>query len=52
MRSIGKITLTYDLWEDGDIVTGFTVEGDIPVIAQLGMLRMAEDTILRGEWHE
>lgn len=43
---IGTITITEYLDEDGDIITGVSVDGDIPLVTQLGLLRMAEDTIL------
>lgn len=47
--NIGSIHIGYEIWEDGDMVTTLTVEGDIPVVTQLGLLRMAEDTILHPE---
>lgn len=44
--SIGSITISYEFGDDGDIITGVQVDGDIPVVTQLGLLRLAEDTIL------
>lgn len=44
--SIGKITISYDLADDGDIHTVLDVEGDLPVVVQLGLLELAKDTIL------
>lgn len=43
---IGKITITYDLASDGDIHTVLDVEGDLPIVVQLGLLELAKDTIL------
>lgn len=45
---LGSITITHFIDEGGDIVTGVSVDGDIPIVTQLGLIRMAEDTILRG----
>ena len=45
---LGSITITRFIDEGGDIVTGVSVDGDIPIITQLVLIRMAEDTILRG----
>jgi hypothetical protein len=43
---IGTLKIHYVLDEDGDILTGVEVEGEIPVVVQLGLLEMAKDTIL------
>lgn len=43
----GQMTVTYEVWPDGDIVTNLTVEGDIPLVTQLGLLELAKDTILK-----
>lgn len=51
----GNIKISYDVWPDGDIVTAVNVEGDIPLVTQLGLLELAKDTILKkaaGEDHE
>lgn len=44
---LGSITISHYLDNTGDIITGVSVDGDIPIVTQLGLLRMAEDTILR-----
>lgn len=44
---IGSITISYYIGHDGDMISGVSVEGDLPMITRLGLLRMAEDTILR-----
>lgn len=44
---LGSITISHYLDSTGDIITGVSVDGDIPIVTQLGLLRMAEDTILR-----
>lgn len=44
---IGKLTITYDLDDSGDTVTNVIVDGDIPLSVQLGLLRLAEDSLLR-----
>ncbi|AVJ51033.1 hypothetical protein FDJ44_gp42 [Microbacterium phage Pikmin] len=43
----GSITVTYDLWEDGDIITEVSTEGDLPLVIQLGLLEMAKDTLIK-----
>lgn len=43
----GNINISYDVWPDGDIVTAVNVEGDIPLVTQLGLLELAKDTILK-----
>ena len=43
---IGKITVDYYLAENGRMITYLEVEGDLPMIVQLGLLDMARDTIL------
>lgn len=51
----GNIKISYDVWPDGDIVTAVDVEGDIPLVTQLGLLELAKDTILKkaaGEYED
>lgn len=49
---VGEITITYELAEDGDMITTLNVEGDIHVATQLGLLELAKDTILHAEEDE
>lgn len=44
--NVGNISISYDIWPDGD-VTRVDVEGDIPLVTQLGLLELAKDTILK-----
>lgn len=44
---LGTITISYFLDTDGEMATGVSVDGDMPLVTQLGLLRTAEDTILR-----
>lgn len=46
---VGSIHISYDLADDGDILTRVDVSGDLPVVTILGLLSMATDTVLRGE---
>lgn len=46
---LGSITISYYLDTDGDMVTGVSIDGDMPIVTQFGLLRMAEDTILRTD---
>ncbi|MCQ9384411.1 hypothetical protein [Brevibacterium moorei] len=46
---IGRITIDYHATTDGDLVTTYDSTGDMPVVTQLGLLRMCEDTILQPE---
>lgn len=45
---LGNIVIGYFMSEDGDIQTSYSVEGDIPVVTQLGLLSMAQDTVFRS----
>lgn len=44
--NVGSITITYEIDEDGDMLTGVSIEGELPVVTQLGLLELAKDTIL------
>ena len=46
--NIGTITITYDMTDDGDMLTGVSVDGDMPIVTQLELLDLARDTILAG----
>lgn len=46
---LGSITITYEMSDDGHMDTGLTIDGDMPIITQLGLLDLARDTILRGD---
>ncbi|MEV8339223.1 hypothetical protein [Leucobacter sp. NPDC077196] len=46
---LGTITITRYTSADGETLAGVNVDDDLDVHAQLGLLRMAEDTILRME---
>lgn len=39
--SLGSITITYFLDTDGEMATGVSIDGDMPTVTQLGLLRMA-----------
>lgn len=41
-------TITYDMTDDGDMLTGVSVDGDMPIVTQLGLLDLARDTVLAG----
>lgn len=43
---IGRLIIDYTVTEDGDLQTALTVEGDLPVVTQLGIIELAKDTIL------
>lgn len=49
---LGEIVLTYSITEDGDIMSGLSITGEIPVAMQLGLLELAKDTILRGIYED
>lgn len=49
---IGSITITYDVAEDGDLITGWHVDGDIPLVVGLGLLDMTRDSMLRDDEEE
>jgi hypothetical protein len=44
---VGRITITYELDPEGDMLTDVIVDGDPPLIVVLGLLRLAEDTLLQ-----
>jgi hypothetical protein len=44
---LGRLIITYELEQDGTMPTTLSVEGEIPVAVQLGLLELAKDTILR-----
>ena len=44
---VGRITITYEVDRDGDMLTDVQVDGDPPLIVLLGLLRLAEDTLLQ-----
>lgn len=46
MYEVGRITITYTAWEDGDLVINHEIDGDLPVVVQVGLLEMTKDTIL------
>lgn len=46
--TVGSIVIDLALTEDGDEVSRVRVEGDLPVVTQIGLLAMAQDTILNG----
>lgn len=45
---IGEIKISYEMAEDGDVLTNVEVDGELPFVTQLGLLEMAKDTLLRG----
>lgn len=48
--TVAQITIVRELGDDGDIVAVSAVDGNgeqLPLIESLGMLRMAEDTVIR-----
>ena len=46
--TVGSIVIDLTLTDDGDEVTSVRVEGDLSVVAQIGLLAMAQDSILNG----
>ena len=46
--TVGSIVIDLTLTDDGDEVTSVRVEGDLPVVTQIGLLAMAQDSILNG----
>lgn len=45
---IGRIEITYVIEDDGNIVSGVEVKGDIPFVTQIGLLEMAKDSLFNG----
>ena len=45
---VGHIHIGYNLTDDGDMTTEVSVEGEIPIATQLGLLELAKDSILIG----
>ncbi len=45
---VGSIHIGYDLADDGEPITTVTTDGDMPLVTQLGLLRLAEDTLMNG----
>lgn len=43
-----SLVLTYVLGESGEPLVGIHEEGESPLVTKLGMLRMAEDTLLHS----
>ena len=46
--TVGSIVIDLTLTDDGDEVTSVRVEGDLSVVTQIGLLAMAQDSILNG----
>lgn len=46
--TVGSIVIDLTLTDDGDEVTRVRVEGDLSVVTQIGLLAMAQDSILNG----
>ena len=46
--TVGSIVIDLTLTDDGDEVTSVRIEGDLSVVTQIGLLAMAQDTILSG----
>lgn len=42
----GRIVISYEVAESGELLTSYYVKGDLPVVVQLGLLEMTKDTIL------
>ncbi|VEW13518.1 Uncharacterised protein [Brevibacterium casei] len=45
---VATITISYEMDDLGDLLTNVNIEGDIPIVTQLGLLEMAKDSILIG----
>jgi hypothetical protein len=45
---VGSIHISYSMGTDGDLLTDVSVDGDIPIATQLGLLELAKDSILIG----
>lgn len=50
--AVTTITITRALTTDGDDLTGVTVDGDTTLVALLGLLELAKDTLIRDAMGE
>ena len=46
-RQVGRLTITYTIEADGNMTSDYDIDGDLPLVTQLGLLRLAEDTAIR-----
>jgi hypothetical protein len=46
-HQVGRITITYDIDADGHMSSTYDSSEELPLVTQLGLLRMAEDTAIR-----
>lgn len=49
---IGYIHIDYQIQDDGEITMHLDVDGDLPVVTQLGLLELAKDTVLNQDPEE
>lgn len=49
---VGSIHISYYLDEEGELVSGVSVEGDMPMVVVIGLLEMAKDTVLATSYEE
>lgn len=49
---VGAIHISYYLDEEGELVSGVSVEGDMPMVVVIGLLEMAKDTVLATSYEE
>ena len=46
-RRVGLITITYEIDADGHMSSTYDSSEELPLVTQLGLLRLAEDTAIR-----
>lgn len=49
---VGAIHISYYLDEEGELISGVSVEGDMPMVVVIGLLEMAKDTVLATSYEE
>lgn len=48
MIDVYALTLSWGIDDDGDVVYGLAEDGELDMATKLGLLRLAEDTLLHG----
>ena len=49
---VGAIHISYYLDEEGELVSGVSLEGDMSMVVVIGPLEMAKDTVLATSYEE
>lgn len=49
---VGSIHISYYLDDEGELVSGVSLEGDMPIVVVIGLLEMAKDTVLASTYEE